>query len=514
MENEDRAKFELEQQRRELVVLRALEQQDVFRSEASYAILREEGRVVDESIAQQSAVPPKYQQHEQFHPPTEQNSSEHLLQVVLPVWLPHRICINNLGGRKQVVRYTSHRSPTRFEAADSWSSEPNSPVTELHDRHAAATEETENNRGHGARTHLLEEKETQVVDASNPDASVLVDELPVTPSSTSYSPLLLRADPKHTSPSKYPVVSPQTEKIRSQEKSEDESADRNRRPVVAVTESTTADDLRLLLADTKQCIVCVRQLFAAIEHRLMFSAHISSIYTYTSLSSSGSARLSEIAQYVSLLAGGSEGALRGERDRQQLEDLSANEELLGDTVLAIVQTQCSLLAPKDAFSGVVTLDKLKKEHKKGRSPAAAVELWEGLAAHLQKVVEINSAYKADLTSCFVGALVSQVSDDDLDRFTRKVSTLIALVFDSTSSSGVSTPPPPSHFTTQPSRSTFANSAVSKPTRFISYDSMQLPSARASEFEDEELLDDEVVERPPALRDIDHRAQRPDDEFDF
>jgi hypothetical protein len=45
---------------------------------------------------------------------------------------------------------------------------------------------------------------------------------------------------------------------------------------------------------------------------------------------------------------------------------------------------------------VVTLDKLYKEYKKGQVPSVVLELWEGLALHLQKVLEVNSSYRTDL----------------------------------------------------------------------------------------------------------------------
>jgi hypothetical protein len=53
----------------------------------------------------------------------------------------------------------------------------------------------------------------------------------------------------------------------------------------------------------------------------------------------------------------------------------------------------------------VTLDKLYKEYKKGRAPAAVLELWEGLALHLQKVVEVNSSYRSDLAKYVISAIL-------------------------------------------------------------------------------------------------------------
>jgi hypothetical protein len=42
----------------------------------------------------------------------------------------------------------------------------------------------------------------------------------------------------------------------------------------------------------------------------------------------------------------------------------------------------------DAFTGVMTMDKLKKEYKRA-SPAGTLQLWERLVSHLQKLVEYS-----------------------------------------------------------------------------------------------------------------------------
>jgi hypothetical protein len=47
----------------------------------------------------------------------------------------------------------------------------------------------------------------------------------------------------------------------------------------------------------------------------------------------------------------------------------------------------------DAFSGVVTIEKLKKEYKKMNSGGSVLvaELWDALVAHIQAIVSTNSA---------------------------------------------------------------------------------------------------------------------------
>lgn len=48
--------------------------------------------------------------------------------------------------------------------------------------------------------------------------------------------------------------------------------------------------------------------------------------------------------------------------------------------------------------GVMTLDKLKKEHKKLPSPGPVLEMWECMTSHLQKLVEANSTYLTTLST--------------------------------------------------------------------------------------------------------------------
>ena len=44
---------------------------------------------------------------------------------------------------------------------------------------------------------------------------------------------------------------------------------------------------------------------------------------------------------------------------------------------------------RDAFTGVMTLEKLRKEYKR-IGPAGVVQLWETLTAHLQRLVAHKS----------------------------------------------------------------------------------------------------------------------------
>lgn len=63
-------------------------------------------------------------------------------------------------------------------------------------------------------------------------------------------------------------------------------------------------------------------------------------------------------------------------------------------------TCCTFSRRREAFTGVVTLDKLHKEHRKAAAhPASVAELWAALVQHLQKVVESHSAALAGLSRC-------------------------------------------------------------------------------------------------------------------
>jgi hypothetical protein len=47
-----------------------------------------------------------------------------------------------------------------------------------------------------------------------------------------------------------------------------------------------------------------------------------------------------------------------------------------------------LFLTSDSFSGVMTIDKLKKEYKRIAVPGT-VQLWDRMVNHLQKLVELN-----------------------------------------------------------------------------------------------------------------------------
>lgn len=97
--------------------------------------------------------------------------------------------------------------------------------------------------------------------------------------------------------------------------------------------------------------------------------------------------------------------------------------VLGAAVLCIVQTRAPELIPLEAFSGVVTLEKLKKEQQK---IPGSVQFWNVLAEHLQNLVAFNYSYLSFLSICFTGTLVAHVELEERERLHRKVSKLLQL----------------------------------------------------------------------------------------
>jgi hypothetical protein len=76
--------------------------------------------------------------------------------------------------------------------------------------------------------------------------------------------------------------------------------------------------------------------------------------------------------------------------------------------------------PSEALNGVVTLDRLKKEHKKvaGRS-----ELWNSLTNHLKSLLEAHPSSLDEISTCFTAALIHRIVDEsERGRIERKVGT--------------------------------------------------------------------------------------------
>eukprot|EP00981_Chlorochromonas_danica_P005277 scaffold1058_cov155-Ochromonas_danica.AAC.22 len=98
----------------------------------------------------------------------------------------------------------------------------------------------------------------------------------------------------------------------------------------------------------------------------------------------------------------------------------------GHLILVVVETLGHLLLPKEAFTGVVTTEKLKKEHKKSSIPNL-FSCWDALCSHLQRLVEEEPSSRLDfLAKCFTNVLIAHVPLDDKDRMHRKVFNLLQL----------------------------------------------------------------------------------------
>jgi hypothetical protein len=443
LDNEDRAKTELEQQRRELMVLRALEQQDFLRSEANSAILHEEGRFVDESIAQQLGLATNvlnrmvseskrntiqmtkdYQLEHisqarqndsvSIHllPPLPSNQS-HQTRLVNPSiqveqiksHLPDNAASDHTSQPTNTTNRSSSAVTVEIEAARHFqptlqavvelspaSSTDNSPIKSAPQSversrqiHFESSSNTPTVQSRNLSSSRLDDEgddefefeaadlqeQTYLGVASENDTSLrstapptlqFEKELPTTSSFELNDDEGQNPTPKsspdhhHSRFSPQKTTSPHREEVDPWAKEEDSQQNQQHQQPEKMKEVkemefvqpepvqqtvATPEDLRVLLNDVKQCVVCVRQLFAAIEHRVMFSAHVTSIYTFSSIPSIS--RTNAMVQYVSLLLGG--GGL-GERDRLLLEEFNGNERLVGDTVLAILQTHSALLVPK------------------------------------------------------------------------------------------------------------------------------------------------------------------------
>ncbi len=168
----------------------------------------------------------------------------------------------------------------------------------------------------------------------------------------------------------------------------------------------SVEQLQEQFADLPSCVAVLRLLFGAVEHRVMFADGVDHIYPQSHGAMSAALRAKVSACFASSLeeSRGGRGGPVGDDDQ------------LGATILAVLQSKSATLIPRynyctnllmrivmnafrrEAFTGVVTLDKLRKEHRKhGSHPSSVVELWDSLTQHLQKLVESHSAALSHLS---------------------------------------------------------------------------------------------------------------------
>jgi hypothetical protein len=108
----------------------------------------------------------------------------------------------------------------------------------------------------------------------------------------------------------------------------------------------------------------------------------------------------------------------------EFSDILAQDEH-GVLVLISIELIGHILLPKEAFTGVVTADKLKKEHKKS-SIQNIYPCWEALCGHLRNLVEEYPGVLDFLAKTFTNACIAHVPEDDRDRMHRKIFNFLQL----------------------------------------------------------------------------------------
>jgi len=151
--------------------------------------------------------------------------------------------------------------------------------------------------------------------------------------------------------------------------------------------------------------------------------------------------------------------------------------------LVIVSEKGGEVLSIDVLNGVVSLDRLSKEHKRrgdGRS-----EFWSLITGHLQRLVQSRIIDATEIVQIFTSALtdfVTEASHDDGDkkRLGRKVSTLLQQAIVPADIAPLSPHP--------------ASSALRPPF-------LKPQGSKAHELDDDELMGDETLFKPPPLRDL-------------
>lgn len=186
------------------------------------------------------------------------------------------------------------------------------------------------------------------------------------------------------------------------------------------------------------------------------------------------------------------------------------------SVLLIFREKGGELLSIDALNGVVSLDRLHKEQK--RRGESRAELWNALIAHLQRLEQSHIIDGKDLVGIFTPVLIDFVSESTQDegekkRLGRKVGTLLQQALmpaeEPSSQRSHAAPPPRSDKPPQQMQQQVANALPSPPP---SASSLSLAKVRQSEtevtrnnkvaeLEDDEIAGDEMIYKPPPLRDL-------------
>lgn len=282
--------------------------------------------------------------------------------------------------------------------------------------------------------------------------------------------------------------------------------------------SSLSDSLQSL--DSTQSVSVLKTCFRRIEDGCLFTS-VSAVYPNDVITTTTTTTTNVEETKLSLTLS------RLVRGFDAVEELS----LLGCLVFKVLQSKLWMLVPREAFSGVVTMDKLRKEHKKAALGGSLV--WDVVVGHLQTLVELNTNNLEYLSRCFTNLFTSDVSGEERDRLQRKVSKLLQIAMIPVQQSGSSRSPSPvvlsvrENVTTAPNNNNNDNTIKNihnkqnyryrdsiafeeqEPFSFNGKKSSLLfgeerisTTSKASEFDDDEIAADEVIEKPPPLRDLD------------
>jgi len=168
------------------------------------------------------------------------------------------------------------------------------------------------------------------------------------------------------------------------------------------------------------------------------------------------------------------------------------------TVITIIQEKGSELIPEEALNGVVTVERLKKILKK--NGFGRCEIWSLMCLHLQTLLKMRPLLLQELQDVFTSALVTHIHDaNEKQRVERKVNKLVGL---SILPEGISRSPSPPNRAQQNPPTPPASSSKSSKLQRMTFGTL---NTSVVELDDDEILEDEVLEERPKLRDLAEEA---------
>jgi hypothetical protein len=164
------------------------------------------------------------------------------------------------------------------------------------------------------------------------------------------------------------------------------------------------------------------------------------------------------------------------------------------TVVTIIQEKGSELIPEEALNGVVTVERLKKILKK--NGFGRCEIWSLMCLHLQTLLKMRPLLLQELQDVFTSALITHIHDaNEKQRVERKVNKLVGL---SILPEGISRSPSPPNRAQQNPPTPPASSSKSSKLQRMTFGTL---NTSVVELDDDEILEDEVLEERPKLRDL-------------